>query len=280
MQKVLKGTATVRRLVNALGVFVFIGLLRVPAQADSVVLFRTTAANVPMLVIKVDLNNPNVKVTGVIAEGGCGRSETLDRMVSRTHPTAAVTGTYFDIGALAPVGDIVIDGHLAHRGSVGTGLCINSDNECSFVQPPHSYTRMDWSDYDFVCCSGPRLVHNGRAGVNFWGEGFHDKHLLQRNSRLAVGMTKNKKLIFVATRQRVQLGQLAKALKKLGCVEAMNLDAGSSLGFYHRGHMIIRPQRRLTNAILIYDDPARYEKFKARLAPHRAPAKPRIIAKR
>ena len=91
--------------------------------------------------------------------------------------------------------------------------------------------------------------------------------MLARNSRLAVGITKTTNCYFVATRQQVQLGKLAQAMKQIGCVEAINLDAGSSLGYYYKGRMIARPGRRLTNAILIYDDADRYERFKSRLTP-------------
>jgi hypothetical protein len=60
---------------------------------------------------------------------------------------------------------------------------------------------------------------------------------------------------------------MGRAMKGLGCVDAIALDAGASLGFYNGGNMLIQPQRKLTNAILIYDDVSRYEKYKARLIP-------------
>ncbi len=237
------------------------------ARAEGVRLSRTKANGICLLVLTVDLNNPNVKVTGILAEHGAGSNEVFDRMIGRSHPTAAVTGTFFDVASANVLGDIVVNGKLAHRGGIGTGLCINTYNECQFIQPKRRYSRTDWKDFDFVCCSGPRLVHKNRAEVHPGLEGFHDQHMLARNSRLAVGITKANKLLFVATRERVQLGKLAWALKQIGCVEAINLDAGSSLGYYYQGRMIARPGRRLTNAILIYDDVDRYERFKARLTP-------------
>jgi hypothetical protein len=235
--------------------------------ADSIVLARMTAAGVPLLVLSVDLNDPRVKVTGVVARGGCGNAERFDSMIHRTHPTAAVTGTFFCEQSLAPIGDIVVNGHLTHRGGIGTGLCLTDDNQCDFVHPPHRYAYMDWSRYDFVCCSGPRLVCEGVPGVYPGSEGFRDPHLLHSNTRLAVGITRKNKLLFVATRKAVQLGQMARALRKLGCMDAIALDAGSSLGFYHNAHMQIQPRRKLTNAILIYDDRQRYARFKDRLTP-------------
>lgn len=257
-----------RRLAAGLGLLACLIATAVPASATrSIRLYRTTAANTPLLVLSVDMNDPNVKVTGMVAKGGCGNAERFDTMVHRAHPTAAVTGTFFSPGSNIPIGDIVVDGRLAHRGGVGTGLCITQDNQCDFVQPPYRYCRMDWSQYDFVCTSGPRLINNGAPYVYPKQEGFRDSHLLHSATRLAVGLTANNKLLFVATRCKVQLGQMARALKKLGCTDAIALDAGSSLGFYNNGNMLIQPHRQLTNAILIYDDKNRYERFKNRLIP-------------
>ena len=98
-------------------------------------------------------------------------------------------------------------------------------------------------------------------------EGFRDSHLLHSATRLAVGITASHKLLFVATRKKVQLGQMGRAMLKLGCTDAIALDAGSSLGFYNNGNMLIQPGRKLTNAILIYDDKSRYDLYKARLIP-------------
>lgn len=238
----------------------------------NVVLSRTTAAGVPVMVITVDMNDPNVKVTGMVAAHGSGSSERFDSMVRRTHPTAAVTGTFFSVGSLAPIGDIVVDGQLAHRGGVGTGLCITDDNECEFVKPPHRYDWMDWSRYDFVCCSGPRLVCRGHVGVYPHDEGFRDRHLLGRATRLAVGRTASNKLRFVATRSPILLSRMARTMRSLGCVDAITLDAGSSLGFYYGGKMLVPAHRKLTNLILIYDDRSRYTRFKSRLTPPRQQA--------
>ncbi len=236
------------------------------AAPKSIVLEHTVAAGIPVIVLTVDLNDANIKVTGMIAEHGRGHSERFADMIHRTHPTAALTGTYFCEQSLLPIGDIVVDGKLCHTGGMGTALCLTDDNQCSFVAPRH-YTGIDWSDYDFVCAAGPRLVNKGDASVHPGPEGFHDRSLLGSASRLAVGLTAHKKLLFVATRKPIQLGQMAKVMKKLGCVDAINLDAGGSLGFYHNAKFEIAPHRKLTNLILIYDDRARYDRFKHRLAP-------------
>lgn len=241
-----------------------------PCVAASIAFSRTTSAGVPVMVITVDLNDPAVKVTGMLAQNGSGHAERFDSMISRTHPTAAVTGTFFGEGSLLPIGDIVVDGQTVHRGGVGTGFCITPDNDCQFVHPPHRYADMDWSPFDFVCCSGPCLVRHGRVGVYPAAEGFHDHDLLGMATRLAVGRTRHNKLLFVTTRCRIYLSRMARVMRHLGCMDAISLDAGSSLGYYYKSRMLVTPHRKLTNLILIYDDRSRYSRFKSRLFPARS----------
>lgn len=216
------------------------------------------------MVISADLSDPAVKITGMVVPRG--HSERFETMVQRSHPTAAVTGTYFSLRSRVPVGDIVVDGRQVHLGCIGTGLCVTADNQCEFIKP-FKYKERDWSAFDFVCCAGPRLVCANQIVINPRAEGFRDSGLLGKAARLAVGITAQNRLLFVATRSRISLGRLAKVMKSLGCMDAINLDAGSSLGFYHGGKFLARPDRQLTNLILIYDNHERYERFKARLTP-------------
>ena len=81
-----------------------------------------------------------------------------------------------------------------------------------FIKPKRD-THQDWSKYEFVLCCGPRLITDGIPYVEPWTEGFKDKHMLNRNGRLAVGATADNHLVFVATRHPVYLSKLAKAMR-------------------------------------------------------------------
>jgi hypothetical protein len=236
------------------------------ASAQNVSYAETVSAGVPMKIICVNLNDPNVKITGILTKYGAGHAEPFGTLIGRTKPTVAITGTFFGISSKIPVGDIVIDGRLAHFGGLGTAICVTDNNEVEFIRPK-MYRHTDWSKYDFVLCCGPRLVTDGIPYVEPWTEGFHDKHMLNRNGRLAVGITKNHELMFVATRKPVYLSKLAKAMRGLGVVDAINLDAGSSMGLHYKGKTLIHPSRQLTNLILVYDNKDHYYDFKDRLLP-------------
>lgn len=173
-----------------IGVFGWL-LFRTVAMADgnSVTLIATTVQNIPVKIIRVNMNDENVKVTGMLAKQRRGRTEPLGSMVARARPTAAVTGTFFGLHSYLPVGDIVIEGKMVHFGGIGTALCVTPDNRVEFVDVKRNRLE-DWSAYDFVIRSGPRLVTAGKIGVYPRAEGFRDRHLLRPAWRLAVGLTR------------------------------------------------------------------------------------------
>ncbi len=239
--------------------------------------WQTGAAGVPVKVISVDLNDPNIKVSAVMAQHGNGTSEPFRQMIERANPNVAVTGTFFSLNDLQPVGDIVIDGSLVHFGGMGTALCITPGNHAEMVTCTWG-RHHDWSPYDFVVACGPRLLHDGRVVLDPPSERFRDRHMLAPNSRIAVGITRGNTLFFAMTHEPISLGRLARAMRALGAAEAMNLDAGTSTGFYYNGATLAKPGRKLTNMIVVYGRRDRYERALGQLAPaayHRSAARSR-----
>ncbi len=228
--------------------------------------WQTGAAGVPVKVISVDLNDPNVKVSAVMAARGNGTSEPFRQMINRANPNVAVTGTFFSLDDLQPVGDIVIDGSLVHFGGMGTALCITPNNQATMVTCAWG-RHHDWSPYDFVVACGPRLLQRGRIVLDPRAERFRDKHMLAPNSRIAVGITRGNTLFFVMTHAPIYLGRLARVMQSLGAAEAMNLDAGTSTGFYYNGATLAKPGRKLTNMIVVYGRRERYEHALDQLVP-------------
>ncbi len=232
----------------------------------SIRFWQTAAAGVPVKIISVDLNDPDVKVSAVMARHGSGTSEPFRQMIQRSQPNVAVTGTFFSLDNLQPVGDIVIDGSLVHFGGMGTALCITPDNQAQMVTCQWG-RHHDWSPYDFVVACGPRLLQRGRVVLNPHAERFRDAHMLSPNSRIAVGITRGNTLFFVMTHQPIYLGKLARVMQALGAKEAMNLDAGTSTGFYYNGATLAKPGRKLTNMIVVYGRRSRYERALDQLVP-------------
>ena len=233
---------------------------------QSIRFWQTAAAGVPVKVISVDLNDTNVKVSAVMARHGNGTAEPFRQMIDRANPNVAVTGTFFSLGDLQPVGDIVIDGSLVHFGGMGTALCITPANHAEMVTCEWG-RHHDWSPYDFVVACGPRLLKRGSIVLDPHSERFRDKHMLAPNSRIAVGITRGNTLFFAMTHQPIYLGRLARVMRALGATEAMNLDAGTSTGFYYNGATLAKPGRKLTNMIVVYGRRDRYERALDQLVP-------------
>lgn len=50
------------------------------------------------------------------------------------------------------------------------------------------------------------------------------------------------------------ISQLRELMLELGCVDAVNLDGGASVGLWYRGRMVSRPGRELAATIQIFVD--------------------------
>ena len=85
-----------------------------------------------------------------------------------------------------------------------------------------------------------------------------------RNPRTAIGYTKDNKFIMITADGRegssigLTLTELAQYMKKLGCVNAMNLDGGGSTVMYVKGSIANKPPVKggiaLSNALTICVD--------------------------
>ncbi len=214
--------------------------------------------------VVINLSDPNVRITPAIAEKGRGSSESCGSFIRRTNPTAAITGTFFDTKSFVPVGDICIGGVMLHQGHLNKGICVSKENKVKFMERGFIFS---WPENGNVLCSGPRLLTDGKVTLDPKTEGFRDPGLFKKSRRAALGVTKENKLILATVNTPVYLSTLAKMLQKVGCVDAINLDGGTSSALYYRGKMLTNPGRRLTNMLLVYDERSLYEQHFVQLAP-------------
>ena len=244
--------------------------LATSASADqsvtSVAFSKTRVGGVYINLVTVNLNDPNVRVTPAVAERGIGTSESFRSIMRRTRPAAAVNGTFFCTKTLAPTGDIVIDGRLLAKGSVGTAIGIGPNNSVTFL-PSRRADLYRWWDYEHVIAAGPALILRGRTIVLPKDQGFRSRVHYSRRKRAAVGLTASNKLLFVTTGHGVYLSELARVMKLLNCTDAATLDGGSSTGLYWKGKVIVNPSRPMTNCLLVYDSLSSYETHRAFLYP-------------
>jgi hypothetical protein len=110
-------------------------------------------------------------------------------------------------------------------------------------------TLPDWSQMRHIVSGGPTLVRGGQVYVDAQAQRFRFQQTGElRAPRTAAGMTHTGQLLLVTVdgrRKGVSVGmtltELAQLMKKMGAVEAMNLDGGSSTQMHVAGRVVNYP---------------------------------------
>jgi len=221
------------------------------ADVESVGCYNKIVNGITANVVEINMVDQRIIVTPVVATGFPNAPESFSRIIKRSKPIAAINGTFFCTVSYVPVGDIVINRQLVNFAGLGTALAITANNRVEFIKVKR-WRHMDWSKYMTVIASGPRLLDNGAMVFDPKSEGFKDPRLFAIRNRSAVGVTKDKMMLFVTVKAGVSLNHLARIMKSLGCIDAMNLDGGGSSGLYYDGKIVTKPDYMLTNIIAVY----------------------------
>jgi len=106
----------------------------------------------------------------------------------------------------------------------------------------------------FTLGAGPTLVRDGAISVDPVAEGFRDpKILVLHGRRSVVGVTRDDEVIF-AIIDGATVAEAAAVIRHLGAVEAMNLDDNASSGLVCDGTYLVRPGRKIPNALVLWSD--------------------------
>jgi exopolysaccharide biosynthesis protein len=239
---------------------------KTPGSSSAIAYRKVTIGRTPAHVVQVDLSRRDVRVSVALAQDGIGGQERWSRMIERTRPAAAITGTYFNTANAVPIGSLVIHGTPVHWGQYRSALGITRENEAAFLTARGGKSS-DWQRYEALIHAGPRLLTGGKTTLSPRAEGFRDPSIFQRKPRAAVGLTRAGKLLLVAVNRPIYLRDMATIMARLGARDAMALDGGSSAGLYCRGKSYVVPSRSLTNLLVIYESEARYLQNARQLAP-------------
>lgn len=224
--------------------FASLGAKQVSLSPISYTLFKTGSAKYHM--VTADVKSGRVAMETV-------RSNSLTsvwNLLRRGKPKAAITGTFFNPRSGFPVADILVDGKCTNAGSRGTCVGIDYFGGVSIFDVGFS-RKVDWSLYRFGLRGAVRVIENGSVKPNPKAQRFRDAKLWGRASRTAVGLTKQGKVVFVATQSKVTLSEIGKAMKAKGVREAVCLDGGGSTCLYYGGSLVVPPSRKLSNMLLL-----------------------------
>ncbi|AUT02859.1 hypothetical protein CLI64_22000 [Nostoc sp. CENA543] len=150
---------------------------------------------------------------------------------------------------------------LVFRGnaiSQASQLTIGTDVQITTGTTPGEFNR-----YPNIVGAGPLLLQNGKIVLDAQSEQFSNAFITQKASRSAICTTANNTVLIAAVHNRVggsgpTLAEHAQLMKLLGCVNALNLDGGSSTSLYLGGQLLDRypnTAARVHNGIGIFLQP-------------------------
>ncbi|MER3494843.1 MAG: Tat pathway signal sequence domain protein [Mastigocladus sp. ERB_26_2] len=239
--------------------------LVLPATAQTVKVNKGEINGISFYRAIIDLSEPQTFITIGLANNApfanssrrSSGDEEFSKMVARHHATVVTSGTFFaKTGKKTVMSNMVAGGRFLKYSkweNFGTTLGLRAGNKPEMIT-----ARVDgkpkWKEHWFSITCGPRLLRHGKIWLKPKLEGFKDPHVLGVATRVAIGYpASGKKLILVNFNDRLTLEQEAKAMRAMGCYEAMNLDGGTSRGFAAHGNILVPARRRLTNVIVVYD---------------------------
>lgn len=104
----------------------------------------------------------------------------------------------------------------------------------------------EFDQFSNILGAGPLLIQNNQIVLNAQAEGFSDAFIQERAIRSAIGRRARGTLILAAIHPRAggngpSLSEVAQVMQRLGSLDALNLDGGSSTSLYLGGQLINRP---------------------------------------
>jgi len=118
----------------------------------------------------------------------------------------------------------------------------------------------DWTRRKWAIGGGPDLIRYGEINIDGKAQDFGDGHVNKRHPRTAVGRTLQGDIWYVVVdgRQKFSDGatlpEMARIMKRLGCIDAINLDGGGSSAINLFGLTLNKPsdgkERPVANAII------------------------------
>lgn len=223
----------------ALGIVLVMAVTSLAAIA-----WRSQAESLPAneLVVRIDPRSVIVRPV-VLAKGG----ERFVSAIDHLKPYAAINGTFYS-SAYAPLGDIVADGKLINKGKYPSAFVVSKSGRASIVWRKDA--SFGSSGYNAVLAAGPRLVREGKVRIEPTADGFSNRALEIVAPRSGVGVTKSGTIVLVVDRDPVNLTTFAEHMRKLGCIEAMNLDGGPACGLYYQGKTLSEATLPMTSMLV------------------------------
>jgi hypothetical protein len=121
----------------------------------------------------------------------------------------------------------------------------------------------EFNRFPYIVGGGPVLVQNSQVVLDANAENFNAVYQIQTAIRSGIGKTASGNLLIVAAHNRAggsgpTFAEFAQIMQKMGAIEALNLDGGSSTSLYLGGELLDRPSQtaaRVHNGIGVFFQP-------------------------
>lgn len=134
-----------------------------------------------------------------------------------------------------------------------------------------STNNVDWTQVQQAVGGRPWILKNGKEHIPLEYEKIGSSFSTARHPRSALGRTADGKFMMVAVDGRqtlsrgINLPDLSALMKRLGAVDAINLDGGGSTTLAYRGAVLNSPSggimRTVANGMLVFADPVALEEI-------------------
>ncbi|KST62538.1 phosphodiester glycosidase family protein [Mastigocoleus testarum] len=154
------------------------------------------------------------------------------------------------------------DGYLITSRGAGNNQLLNL-TVGSVLRIASSSFPVEFNRYPHILGAGPLLLQNRRIVLDATRENFSKAFARQKAVRSAICTTASGRLIIAAVHNRVggkgpTLAEHAQLMQRMGCINALNLDGGSSTSLYLGGQLVDRSPNtaaRVHNGIGIFLQP-------------------------
>jgi hypothetical protein len=121
----------------------------------------------------------------------------------------------------------------------------------------------EFNRFPYIVGGGPVLVQNSQIVLDAKAEKFNAVYQIQTALRSGIGKTASGNLLIVAVHNRAggsgpTFAEFAQIMQKMGAIDALNLDGGSSTSLYLGGELLDRPSQtaaRVHNGIGVFFQP-------------------------
>jgi uncharacterized protein YigE (DUF2233 family) len=172
----------------------------------------------------------------------------LGKAVGTPRDGTSVSANFYSHGL--PIGAMVSNGKevkwLQIKNTRATLILKEDRPSIELLSPTETKEKLETKEWHSatVIQAGPLLVKEGRvvAGLQKKVEGFRSD-VYRRTKHIAVGITKSGKLIFLYSTGRT-LVEVSYLIQRLGAVDAIQCDSGSSAALIYRGKVFGRKHPR------------------------------------